>query len=91
LSDALKSALAVFYFLHPSLLNFQQEMRRKTKRSNLEILFGVREIPCTEQIKNIVDGIVPGSLAGVFDKALKFADGQGALGWRTTGCWTAGF
>ncbi|MDR2633515.1 MAG: hypothetical protein LBC51_07825, partial [Treponema sp.] len=41
LSDALKSALAVFYFQHPSLLNFQQEMRRKMKRSNLETLFGV--------------------------------------------------
>jgi hypothetical protein len=38
--EALKSALAVFYFLHPSLLNFQQEMRQKQKRDNLETLFG---------------------------------------------------
>jgi hypothetical protein len=27
LPDGLKSALAVFYFQHPSLLNFQQAMR----------------------------------------------------------------
>ncbi|MDR3123406.1 MAG: hypothetical protein LBU16_06460 [Treponema sp.] len=79
IADALKSALAVFYFLHPSLLNFQQEMRRKTKRSNLESLFGVRTIPCTEQIKNIVNGIEPGSLAGVFGEGLKTADEQGVL------------
>ncbi|MDR1428779.1 MAG: hypothetical protein LBI85_00690 [Spirochaetaceae bacterium] len=79
LLDAFKSALAVFYFLHPSLLNFQQEMRRKTKRSNLETLFGVRRIPCTEQIKNIVDSIEPGALAGVFDQGLKCADEQGVL------------
>jgi hypothetical protein len=43
LSDALKSALAVFYFQHPSLLNFQQEMQRKTKRNNLKTLYGANQ------------------------------------------------
>jgi hypothetical protein len=62
LSDALKSTLAVFYFQHPSPLNFQREMRRKTKRNNLETLFEASETPRTEQIKNIVDDIEPGSL-----------------------------
>jgi hypothetical protein len=38
LSDMLKSAMAVFYFQHPPLLNFRQEMRRKTKRNNPETL-----------------------------------------------------
>jgi hypothetical protein len=79
LSDALKSALAVFYFQHPSLLNFQQDMQRKTKRSNLETLFGVSKIPCTEHIKNIVDDIEPGALAGVFEGGLRLADEQGVL------------
>jgi hypothetical protein len=32
IGDAVKSALAVFYFQHPSLLNFQQDMKRKEKR-----------------------------------------------------------
>jgi hypothetical protein len=41
--DALKSGLAVFYLLHPSLLNFQQEMRRKQRRDNLETLFGIKK------------------------------------------------
>jgi hypothetical protein len=77
--DALKSALAVFYFLHPSLLNFQQEMRRKMKRDNLETLFGVQDIPCTEQIKNIVDEVEPADLSGIFDKALVIADEQNVL------------
>jgi hypothetical protein len=27
IADALKSVLAVFYFLHPSLLNFRQDMQ----------------------------------------------------------------
>ena len=79
ISDALKSALAVFYFLHPSLLNFQQEMRRKQKRDNLETLFGVKNIPCTEQLKNIVDEVEPAGLSEIFDKALQLADGQGVV------------
>jgi hypothetical protein len=77
LSDALKSALAVFYFPHQSLLNFQWEMRRKTKQSNLEILFGV--IPCTGQMRNIADDIEPGSLSAISDKGLKSADERGTL------------
>jgi hypothetical protein len=32
--------------LHPSLLNFQQETRRKQKRDNLETLFGGYAPPC---------------------------------------------
>jgi hypothetical protein len=54
-------------------------MRRKTKRSNLETLFGVSKTPCTEQIKNIVDDIEPGALAGVFEEGLRLADEQGVL------------
>jgi hypothetical protein len=77
--DALKSTLAVFYFLHPSLLNFQQEMRRKMKRDNLETLFEVKNIPCTEQIKNIVDEVEPADLSEIFDKALVIADEQNVL------------
>jgi hypothetical protein len=79
IADALKSALAVFYFLHPSLLNFQQEMQRKMKRNNLERLFGVRDIPCTEQIKNILDNIAPAALAEVFDEGIHLADREGVL------------
>jgi hypothetical protein len=45
LADALKSALAVFCFQHPSLLNFQQAMKRKYRRCNLETLFTVKKIP----------------------------------------------
>ncbi|MDR3114846.1 MAG: hypothetical protein LBU25_04940 [Treponema sp.] len=54
-------------------------MRRKTKRSNLETLFGVSKIPYTEQIKHIVDDIEPGAVAGVFEEGLKTADEQGGL------------
>jgi hypothetical protein len=79
LADAMKSALAVFYFQHPSMLNFQQEMKKRSKRSNLETLFGVKEIPCTEQIKNIVDDVEPSKLEGVFDRLIDYADRNGVI------------
>ncbi|MDR1570257.1 MAG: ISNCY family transposase, partial [Oscillospiraceae bacterium] len=79
LSDAHKSALAVFYFQHPSLLNFQQEMKRKYKRSNLETLFGATNVPCTEQIKNIVDHVNPEGIEPVFDRLVKYADAAGII------------
>jgi hypothetical protein len=46
LLDAVKCAFAVFFFQHPSLLNFQQKMRRKLKRNNLGMLLEVKDIPC---------------------------------------------
>ena len=61
------------------MLHFQQEMERKHKRSNLQALFGVEQIPGVDQIRNIVDGIEPERLSGAFDAALGVAQEQGIL------------
>jgi hypothetical protein len=45
IADTVKSALAVFYFQHLSLLNFQQDMKGKKKRNNFETLFEVKNTP----------------------------------------------
>ena len=45
ISDALKCVLAVFFFQHPSLLDFQRKMHEKQRRNNLESMFGVDQIP----------------------------------------------
>jgi hypothetical protein len=39
----------------------------------------VEQIPCGEQIKNIVDDIAPAELAGAFEKAHAIAGEQGIL------------
>jgi hypothetical protein len=77
LGDALKTGLAVFYFQNPSLLAFQNAMKQKYRRSNLETLFGVREIPSSNQIKTLLDGIEPERLEGVFDAGLKISKMEG--------------
>ena len=79
LTDALKCALSVFFFQHPSMLDFQLKMKEKRKRSNLETVMGVREIPSGVQITALVDGINPDSVSGVFNENLKVLDERGGL------------
>jgi hypothetical protein len=52
LADAGMAALAVFFVQSPSFLAAQREMKR---RSNAEKLFGLREIPSDNQIRNLLD------------------------------------
>jgi hypothetical protein len=79
IKDAILSAFAVFYFQHPSLLNFQQDMHRKHKRNNLETLFGVQNIPCSDQMTNIVDGVASEGLAAVYEQAHEIVQEQGMI------------
>jgi len=55
----LMSGLAVFFFQHPSLLNFQRKMESKKGRSNLRTMFKVREVPSDSQIRAILDEVNP--------------------------------
>ena len=79
LADALKSALSVFFFQHPSMLDFQTKMKQKRKRSNLETMMRVEEIPSNVQITTLLDGIEPDYASGVFNKNLQEADRRGGL------------
>ena len=79
LTDALKCALSVFFFQHPSMLDFQLKMKEKLKRSNLETMMGVREIPSSVQITTLLDGINPDAISSVFNKNLLEADRWGGL------------
>jgi hypothetical protein len=78
-ADFLMSAFAVFYFQHPSMLDFQKAMEEREKRNNLRTLFGVENIPGTDQVRKILDGIEPKELSSAFDMALETARESGAL------------
>jgi hypothetical protein len=79
IAEAVMSGFAVFYFQHPSLLNFMQTMESRRKRNNLRTLFGVEKIPSNVQIKNLLDDIEPQNLNGAFDYALEVAREAGVL------------
>ncbi len=57
LHDAFMCGFASMYFQSPSLLHFQKELKNREKRSNLETLFGVSDIPENTQLRSIVDKV----------------------------------
>jgi hypothetical protein len=79
LTDALKSALSVFFFQHPSMLDFQTKMKDKWKRSNLETVMKVQKIPSNVQITTLLDAVAPDTVNGVFNGNLQAVDALGLL------------
>jgi hypothetical protein len=77
--DFLMSAFAVFYFQHPSMLDFQKAMEERERRNNLRTLFGVENIPGADQVRKILDGIEPQGLFPAFDGALETGRDTGVL------------
>src|SRR6476469_3827498 len=65
LADPLMSGVAMMFFHHPSLLQFQRAMEKKRQRCNLQTIFGVHEIPSDTQRRKILDGVEPEALRGV--------------------------
>lgn len=57
LHDTLMSGFAMMFFQHPSLLQFQERMKQKRGRSNLETIFGVRALPSDTQMREILDAV----------------------------------
>src|SRR5262249_32529111 len=57
LPDTLMTGFAMFFFQHPSLLQFQTAMKQKRGRSNLETLFGVRHLPAETQMRDLLDAV----------------------------------
>jgi hypothetical protein len=57
LHDTLMTAFAMFFFQHPSLLQFQTAMKQKRGRCNLKTLFAVRQLPAETQMRNLLDQV----------------------------------
>ena len=55
LYDVLMSGFAMFYFQHPSLLQFQQNLEKHSGQSNLQRLFGVSSVPSDTQMRTLLD------------------------------------
>ena len=79
LSDVLKCAFAVFFFQHPSLLDFQRKMQEQRRRSNMETIFGIHKIPGDTQIRNILDEVEPKQFGGIFNESLQTPEAQAVV------------
>jgi len=95
LADALMAGFAMFALKDPSLLAFDK--RRRDDPKNLEMIFGIRNVPCDTQMRTILDPVSPEAFRPVFrdvfrqlqrDKALErmaFLDGYYLLSLDGTG------
>ena len=67
MADIVLSAFAVFFAQCPSFLSFQQNMQKAHGRNNARSLFGVRNIPCDNHIRQTLDPVEASGLFGLFD------------------------
>jgi len=56
-ADAIKGAYGIFFFQHPSMLEYQERLKSKKGRSNVETILRVNKIPSSNQITRLLDGI----------------------------------
>jgi hypothetical protein len=70
LKDAVLGAFSVFYTQSPSFLAHQRTMKQTKGHSNAESLFGIKRVPCDNQIRNLLDPITPHYLFPMFEQVL---------------------
>jgi len=80
LPAVLMSAFAMLFFQHPSLLEYQRRMQKRTGRSNLERVFRVEEIPSDTQMREILDGVPTEPLRRVLPQIF---EQMRRVGWTT--------
>jgi hypothetical protein len=66
LPDVGKSAFSVFFTQSASFLAHQRDMKLRKGRSNAESLFGLRNIPSDNQIRNLLDPVSPENLQPIY-------------------------
>lgn len=71
-SDAMLSAFSMFFMQSQSFLEYQRQMQSRSGKNNVQSIFGVKEIPCDQQIRNILDLISATSLSVVFERIYQF-------------------
>ena len=76
----LMSAFAMLFFQHPSLLEYQRRMQKRTGRSNLERVFQVEELPSDTQMREILDGVPTEPLRRVLPQTF---EQMRRVGWTT--------
>ena len=80
LPAVLMSAFAMLFFQHPSLLEYQRRMQKRTGVSNLERVFGVEELPSDTQMRELLDGVPTEPLRRVLPQIF---EQMRRVGWTT--------
>src|SRR6266446_10042460 len=65
IQDAALGAFGIFFTQSPSFLDYQRRLQQTKGQNNARTLFGVERIPCDNQVRNLLDPIMPSALDGV--------------------------
>lgn len=77
--DAASSAFSVFFTQCSSFLSYQKLMEQKHGSSNAKTLFGMKQIPSDNQIRNLLDEVNPAFLSPVFTDCINALRKSGDL------------
>lgn len=90
IEDFFMSGLAIFALKFPSLLQFEEEMRKKRHFSNLKGLFGVTRVPSDTHMRSVIDEYPSEMFRPIFQKIFERARRAKALEdfavWESTYC-----
>ena len=64
--NTVMSAFACMYMQAPSLLRFQERLKKRSNKNNLETLFGVKETPKEYALRDTLTSISPDYLKPIF-------------------------
>jgi hypothetical protein len=64
--DAILGAFGVFFTQSPSFLDYQRRLQHNKGQNNAHTLLGVEQIPCDQQVRNLLDPLAPSLLDPVF-------------------------
>jgi hypothetical protein len=64
--DVVMSGEAAMYFQDRSLLQFQKHLEEASHRSNLQTLFGIKQIPKETQMRDVLDQVVSENFRPIF-------------------------
>ena len=79
IKDAALSAFSVFHMQAPSFLGHQKHLQRSKGRNNARTLLGVVDIPCDNQIRNLLDPFRPNYLDGAYLEVFERLEEGGLL------------
>ncbi len=77
--DAVKAAFSVFFTQSPSFLEHQRLMKSSKGKDNASSLFGIKKIPCDNQIRNLLDPIPAATIFGSFQQVYQWLKKQGVI------------
>jgi len=79
MADAALGAFSVFFTQSPSFLDFQRTLQMTKGCNNALTLFGIKQIPSDNQIRNLLDPVPPSAVLPVFAAVVEALDAGGQL------------